>query len=79
MKSAEDRPSGKLAVQLNRPIGWRILIQRQMRRGTPLRWPAFSGPCPSIQDSIYPQTKGREQHTSPDTVFVDLEGLMPIT
>jgi len=31
VKSAEDRPSGKLAVQLNRPIGWRIFIQRQMR------------------------------------------------
>ncbi len=31
MKSAEDRPSGKLTVQLDRPIGWRILVQRQMR------------------------------------------------
>jgi hypothetical protein len=31
VKSAEDRPSGKLAVQLDRPIGWRILVQRQRR------------------------------------------------
>ena len=31
VKSAKDRPSGKLAVQLDRPRSWRILVQRQMR------------------------------------------------
>ena len=31
VKAAEDWPSGKLAVQLDRPRGRRILAQRQMR------------------------------------------------
>jgi hypothetical protein len=30
MKSAEDRPSGKLALPLDRPMAWRILVQGQM-------------------------------------------------
>ena len=48
VKSAKDRPSGKLAVQLDRPRSWRILVQRQMRskfvviagvgRKDPARW-----------------------------------------
>jgi hypothetical protein len=31
MKSAEDRPRCYLAVPVDRPMGWRILTQRQMR------------------------------------------------
>jgi hypothetical protein len=31
MKTAKDRPSGKLAIPLDRPMAWRILVQGQMR------------------------------------------------
>ncbi len=31
MKTAKDRPSGKLAMPLDRPMVWRILVQGQMR------------------------------------------------
>src|SRR5260370_28071978 len=31
MKTAKDRPSGKLAIPLDRPMAWRILIQGQRR------------------------------------------------
>jgi hypothetical protein len=31
MKSAKNRPRSKLAEPLNRAMGWRILVQGQMR------------------------------------------------
>jgi len=31
MKAAEDRPRGKLAELLDRPMAWRVIAQGQMR------------------------------------------------